>query len=246
MDPQKRMAGLVGAVLASACGGGATVPLQAFESVVGQVDGGAVGDADGGQGLIDLGQGIQLSRARFVVASLSLAGRPDADGGVGQPGNGRHVTLGPIVGELTQAGDGGVLGFTVGLPAGRFAEARFVVGPAGGDGGLAVPDGDAGVTGAPGGTINASFAIEGIVGDADGGGAGAPFSFVSTAVAGQTAKPSDGDGGTQSVTLTVDPSAWFTSSSGARLDPTDPASHEAIEDNIQLSIRVGSHGDGGQ
>lgn len=174
---------------------------------------------------------------------MSLAGRPDADGGVAPPGNGRHVVLGPIVGEITQSGDGGVLGFTVGLPPGRFAEAQFVVAPAGG--GLVVPDGDAGVTGAGGGTISASFAIDGVVSEPDGGGASNPFSFVSTAVAGQTAKPSDSDGGTQSVTLTIDPSAWFTSASGVRLDPTDPAAHEAIDDNIQLSIRVGSHGDGG-
>lgn len=246
MDPKRRTATLLGALVGSACGGGGTAAFHPFESVVGVVDGGPVPD-DGGAGqggLIDLGQGIQVSRARFVISSLTLAGQLDADGGAGAPGNGNPsetVQLGPIIAEVRsgQVGDGGALGFTVSVPPGRYGEARFVVGPVDGDGGVIDP---------AGGMNGASFVIDGLVAEplADGGAATGSFTFVSSLAAGQTAKPTDADAGeTQTVTLTMDPRQWFESRSGLRLDPSVPATHDAIEANIQHSIRVGGHGDGG-
>jgi hypothetical protein len=40
------------------------------------------------------------------------------------------------------------------------------------------------------------------------------------------------------VTLTFDPSGWFVSSGGARLDPTDPTNQGAILANVRASLRL--------
>lgn len=68
---------------------------------------------------------------------------------------------------------------------------------------------------------------------------GAPFTFTSdlTAVAEIDGPITVPEGGDANVTVTVDPSKWFTAPDGSYLDPTNEANRQQIEWNIKASIR---------
>ena len=46
------------------------------------------------------------------------------------------------------------------------------------------------------------------------------------------------DSSSPSIAINIDPSGWFKDSSGNDLDPTDPANHEQIDENIENSFDV--------
>lgn len=268
---------------AAACtSGSGNVSINVQGSASALTDGGAISD-DGGTvavdgGFFDVGQGIEVSRARIVIARLSLEGQVAdggiadggvaADGGVGARGvspskldhgggdgdhgddDGDHgddgeVVLGPFLIDLTGGQIGGDLVqiFDADVPPGTYREIRFVI---------ATVSSDAGVPAAIAALNGASVIIDGTIAEplSDGGTFPTTFSFVSSLHASQKTEIEMTvavDSTTHDVTLNVDPSGWFKGPDGSRLDPAFAGNHQAIEDNIERSIRARAddddHGD---
>ncbi len=198
--------------------------------------------APASSGSLDLGAGIAVDRVRIALRRIGLEGAPAAapDGGAtgtgnmedrstadhGDGGEGGEVAVGPFLvdlsgdalasGKLTQA-------FDADVPPGTYRELRIVVGPvdaaeAGSGTGLAALDGD---------SVVLSGSID-----------GAAFTFTSKLSSVQKRESTltvSADGKSSNVTLTVDPSGWFRTTDGSRLEPTE-ANRAAIEANIEASI----------
>ena len=261
-------------ILGAGQGGNTAINVKGANSSIGPSgsdagstsDGGTSTDAgldDGGSGqtgLLDLGQGIEVKRARIVVAKLALEGRPASDGGMPASDagaadggdDGEHpeneVNLGPLLIDLSgrQLAGNLVKIFDAEVPPGTYHEIRVVVGPAGGA--------DAGVPPAIAAMNGSSVIIEGTVSEplTDGGSTTLPFGFASSLRAAQRDEVEMNvtvNNTTHNVTLTIDPTGWFKGPNGSRLDPTLAANQASIEDNIKDSIRAkggdddGEHGD---
>jgi hypothetical protein len=195
-------------------------------------------------GSLDLGNGILLSEIRMAVRRVALEGAQDGGGGMamdmgggGGGGGGDdggateaepgEVKVGPCLVDL--AGDQLGAGSTslapvcaTDVPAGTYEELQVELGPvapadAGGVAGLAAMDGQSVIVD---GTLN-----------------GTVFRFQSTLDVEQKTEGAIVVAAGTNVTITLDPTGWFTGPGGAALDPTSPADQGAIEANIRASIR---------
>jgi hypothetical protein len=281
MGATKLVVTLLCVLFASACkSNSGNMSINAQGSASALVDGGSISDdggtvsADGGSaqgGVLDLGQGIEVSRARIVIASLSLEGHPDAGGMSADGGNGEHreglalpgisgqsdhsddegdddrgegnVKLGPFLIDLTGAQINGDLVqiFDADVPPGTYNEIRFVIAPV---------DADAGVSDQVAAMKGASVIIDGTIAEplSDGGTFDTSFSFTSSLHATQKAEVKMTfavDSATHNVTLTIDPRNWFNGPDGSRLDPAFAGNQAAIEDNLRRSIRARADDDHG-
>jgi hypothetical protein len=239
---------MVGAVTLAMLGGAACSGKSGQLSVSARAQ--TAPDAGASAGSLDLGQGVAVSDVQIVVKRISLhlpESGQSADGGSGgssslaasrgsadQGGQGEseieneaehdEVKIGPFLVDLS----GDVLASqtltkvfdTTDVVTGTFREIKIVIAP---DTSLA----------ADGSSVT-------IAGTLDAGTAKAKdFKFTSSLHAAQKieSEVAVSDASAQNVTLTIDPSSWFKDSAGNRLDPTDPANHSQIEDNIKQSIK---------
>jgi hypothetical protein len=158
-------------------------------------------------------------------------GSGDQDDGASDDGDDQEceVEAGPFLVDLSGDALNGGVTFMVDLaaPAGTYEELKFRLGPvsasqAGSDAGL-LDMADA----------NASVLVNGTVD-------GTPFTFSTAATLAQKREgkllvdPTSG----ANVTLDFDASGWFKAADGSRLDPTSPATQEAILANIRASLRL--------
>jgi hypothetical protein len=219
--------------------------------------------SDGGSASLDLGQGLVIDRARILVKKIALEGEPNLpDGGMAHPRpdlvlgsrgaanheggddqgedeDGDRVRVGPFLIDLTgdQMSGGIVHVFDGDVPPGRYHEIKIVVAPEAADAGVSAPI--AALNGASV-IIDGTFAEAPDGGPADAGPNIVPFSYVASLRASQHEEThmKVTSGSTKNVTLTIDPSHWFTGEDGGRLDPTVAANKPAIDDSIRDSIRA--------
>jgi hypothetical protein len=173
------------------------------------------------------GGSMGSSSARSPSTADQQAG---SGGGGGEDGEGdasEHETdvhAGPFLVDLsgTQLDGGVVLQVDATVPAGTYDELKFQIhkltpGESVSDPAF-VPDG-------------ASILLDLTVD-------GAPVTFTTslTAVAKIPGPITVADGGTANVTVTIDPSGWFTASDGSFLDPGVGTNQSQIEENIRASI----------
>lgn len=170
---------------------------------------------------------------------------------------GHHVEQGPFIVSLTAADlAAGTVSQPVLLadvPAGTYRGAELEIEPLGAEDASARPppnDGRGGMMGPPPPprtvdlaslgaefddfkTSGASIIIEGTR-------AGVPFTYSAAITAEQeTSGPITVSGGAEvSLGLVIDASTWFTSASGAELDPSDAANHDAIANAIKASLTI--------
>ncbi|MGB8932714.1 MAG: hypothetical protein WCC48_15830 [Anaeromyxobacteraceae bacterium] len=233
---------LVLAVALAACSNGAgTGKLDLSTHVTGAAT--AAPTAVTATSALAIGTNVTLDRARFLIRKVVLeaaatgsdtnqaattattaAAESPADDPV-DDGDGVVVRAGPLVIDLTGAQlDGGIaLLFDEQVPAGTYEELEFQIHKL--TPGESVADADFAPLGS---SILLDLTVD-----------GAPFRFTSdlTAVAEISGPFVIPDGGTTNVTVTVDPSGWFTGPGGAFLDPRVETNRSQIEQNIKGSIR---------
>ncbi|MCI0674113.1 MAG: hypothetical protein L0Y64_27005, partial [Myxococcaceae bacterium] len=139
------------------------------------------------------------------------------------------LEAGPVVVDLQGAVlEGGVERLVdVSVPAGTYHELEFKIQPA------TSSDAQASTDPAVQAMVvkNASVILEGTVD-------GQPFEFVSALTLKQEFEGTfELSADHHNLTLNVDPSGWFTSSSG-RLDPREASARSSIEENIKRSMKV--------
>jgi hypothetical protein len=244
---------LVLALALSACSGSGTGKLNLSSHVTtAAVAGGAAAPA----AVLAIGDHVTLDRARFLIRKVVLEsegtgsdgdGSATNDGGTAatltatsaattasadsapddpaDDGDDLVVRAGPLVIDLSGAQlDGGVtLLFDQAVPAGTYDDLKFQIHKL--TPGESVGDPDFVPLGK---SIILDLTVD-----------GTPFRFTSdlTAVSESSGPIVVPDGGTTNVTVTVDPSGWFTGSGGAFLDPRVEANRSQIEQNIRSSIR---------
>jgi hypothetical protein len=213
----------------AACGGegdgGATL------SVSGRLAGAAVTQAAGGvaSSALVVPGGVEIHEVWMVIRDIKF-GVPGVDGEI-NAGNGPfllHVSGSDLSAPVTQA-------FTAQVPAGTYDELRFVVHKLEDFQTIGVPELDG-----PRASVAISMTVEGT-------------SLVYTSELNEAQRifgrfTVDEGATLDNVTVSIDPSGWF---SGGSLDPRNPADHPAIDDNIRVSIdafeddnRDGSNDDG--
>lgn len=215
-------AALVALALAG-CSGGTQVSLSA----AGRSGGAALRSTPAGEA-VTAGPGVDVTRVRFVVDRIRLS--PISSSGSGVSGD-RNVAAGPYLVDLTaaQLASGIRQVFDVAAPAGDYDRLKIRI--------HALSDGER--TGAladfPSGQ---SIEVTGTV-------SGAPFTFTSNLDEEQEYQASSGgsapllsvkDGATANVTLSIDPSGWFTAQGGGLLDPRDAGAKSQIVSNVKASI----------
>lgn len=242
------------ATLLACSGGGGKLSVSTRVSQPG-AGAAALATAGPASAALAIGTHVTLDRARILIRKVELEGERAADtsgttsGGTtptsspspsttssdGSSGgesaepsgsdDGTEVHAGPYLVDLagTQL-DGGVkLQFDSPVPAGTYDELTFQIHKL--TPGESVTDPDF----VPGGhSIVLALTVD-----------GAPYTFTSdltavTEIAGPITVP---DGGNANVTVTIDPSGWFTAPDGSYLDPTLEANRSQIEWNIKSSIR---------
>jgi hypothetical protein len=248
---------LVLAIALAACSGGSGTGKLNLSSHVttAAVAGGAAAPA----AALAIGDHVTLDRARFLIRKVVLEAEgtgPDTDGSATNDGGTAEtlaaasatlsattasaesasddpaddgddlvVRAGPLVIDLSGAKlDGGVaLLFDQSVPAGTYDDLKFQIHKL--TPGESVSDPDFVALGK---SIILDLTVD-----------GTPFRFTSdlTAVSESSGPIVVPDGGTTNVTVTVDPSGWFTGSGGAFLDPRVEANRSQIEQNIRSSIR---------
>lgn len=249
-----RLTPLVFAAALAACSNGATGKLSVSTKVAAGTAATAVTAGGGTSAALTIGSHVTLDRARILVrkvvlepgeaeesgsgggdGSTSVAGAtavaPTADKG-GDSGDTESdasdeaaVRFGPFVVDVAGAElDGGLkLLFDEAVPAGTYEQLMFQVHKL--TPGQAVSDTDFS-------PLGSSIILDLTVDEA-------PFTFRSdlTAVA-EIEGPFTVDAGKDlAVTVTVDPSGWFTAADGSFLDPRVDANRQQIERNIRTSIR---------
>ena len=257
------MAAAALALLGAACGKGS----RSRGNLSVSVRSGATAPTMGGS--LDLGGGILVNEIRLAVVKVALASGQDAGdasdsnasagvraldegggGGGGGDGGGEgesdEVRVGPCLIDLTgsqlTAGNDAVSPVCAAdVPAGTYQELEVDVGPV-------AAGAAAGVVGLP--AMNGRSVI------VDGTFDGAAFSFQSTLDVRQKTEAVITVGGSNNVTISLDPTGWFAAPGGGILDPTTATNRSAIEGNIRASIRSfedddrdgqedGDHGGGG-
>lgn len=234
--------------LAACSGAGAKLSVS---TKVAQASGAPVAKAGATGAALAIGDHVTLDRARFLIRKVALepegtdaaeapagVGTPDGSGSVtaahpsGTPEVGEDagpddavVWLGPLVIDLSGAAlDGGVkLVFDEPVPAGTYESLKIQI--HGLTPGESVADADF----APlGHSIILGLHVD-----------GTPVTFTSdlTATAEVEGPFVVAEGGKANVTLTIDPTGWFTAPDGTFLDPGVDANRSAIEQNIRKSIR---------
>ncbi len=214
---------LASAAIAAACGsrnGTLSLTVRAQASAATATSGGA-----------DLGNGIVLSEVRMVVRRLTVLdaeGMAEPAGSARDDADDKRPGLGPffvdVQGDMVKQGihpsfDGDV-------PAGTYAGARISINTVS----RKQAEGNASLQAMQ--ALHASIVADGTID-------GSSFEFVTPMQVTQ-AKPGPIVVGTHTTNLTldVDPSGWFTSPGGTRLDPRDPEDRGAILANIRCSIRL--------
>ncbi len=252
-----------------ACGGGSGGKSGAQGNLSVSARSGATAPTMGGS--LDLGNGILVSEIRLAVAKVALESGQDGgdasdsnmgthgaatmadhgggDGGGGGDAGGQgendEVKVGPCLIDLTgnqlTAGGSAVSPVCASdIPTGTFQELEVDIAP--------VAAAAAGVAGL--GAMNGKSVI------VDGTFNGTAFSFQSTLEVRQKTEATVTVSASSNVTITIDPTGWFTAPGGGVLDPTVAADQGAIEGNIRASIRSfeddnrdgqddGDHGGGG-
>jgi hypothetical protein len=245
------------ALVALGCKSSSNVSVNARSQAVTASDG-------GGSTTLDLGQGLVIGRARILVRKIALEGEPNLpDGGTehprpdlvlgsrsatnheggddqGEDEDGDRVRVGPFLIDLTgdQMAGGIVHVFDGNVPPGTYHEIKIAVGPKAPDAGVSA---DIAALNGASVIIDGTFAEAPDGGQADAGPNLVPFSYVSSLSASQheeTHMRVTVGGSTKNVTLTIDPTHWFTPEDGGRLDPTVAANKPAIDDSIRDSIRA--------
>jgi hypothetical protein len=148
-----------------------------------------------------------------LVATTSAADHGSDDGQDDDDAD--EVKVGPCTIDLSGSALGGTLSPAVcqgEVPAGTFRELKVVIAPV--DGALS---GDSVI-------INGTFK-------------GVPFTFTSKLNAQQKRETNVTVDASTNVTLTIDPTNWFTGAAGT-LDPNAVANQQDIEQNIRASIRA--------
>jgi hypothetical protein len=198
---------------------------------------------------LDLGNGIAVDRIRLVVRSLEVEGGDAAQDGssstcasatsAGDPGAGdaqdgddvceNDYAFGPFLVDV--AGSDLAAGvhhqFDVTLPAGTYEEIEIQVNTvpaekAGSDAGLKeMAD------------LHASIAVDGTI-DGTAFRVTTPIALTQEREGPIVIDPAKAS----NVTLDLDPTKWFTSAAGARLDPSDPTALGEILANIRASLRL--------
>lgn len=186
-----------------------------------------------------IGTHVTLDRARILIRKVELerehtgdatgtntTATSTAENGEAPPADGEtEVHAGPYVIDLAGAKlDGGLtLQLDSTVPAGTYDEATFQIHKL--TPGQTVSDPD---FVANGDSVILTLTVD-----------GAPYTFTSdlTAVAEIDGPITVPDGGSANVTVTVDPSQWFTAPDGSYLDPTVAANKGQIEFNVKSSIR---------
>lgn len=194
-----------------------------------------------------VGNGIELTRARILVRDLELKNGEDDDGteatvqsdeGTSDDGE-KHgegtLRSGPFVVDLQGASLEGdverVVDVTV--PAGTYRKLQFKI-----HRGTSTSD-EASTDAAVQAMVskNASIVLEGTVD-------GEPFEFVTGIEAQQEYEGTfELTAEHNNLTLHVDPTGWFTSSTGERLDPRDSGARSELESNLKTSMKVMSDRD---
>lgn len=169
---------------------------------------------------LTLAEGVSLDRARLLIRKVMLQDLGDGETG------GATIRWEPQVIDLSGAElDGGVV-FLLGgeVPAGTYDQLTFQLHKLT-PGDEAVMDGDFSPLGA---SIVLDLTLD-----------GEPFQFVSdlTAVGVIPGPFTVEEGGTANVTVTIDPSGWFTGPAGEPLDPRLGEDRSRIEWNVKGSIR---------
>ena len=196
----------------------------------------------------DLGNGIVLTEVRMVVRRLTLeeASVPP-DGGLpsGMEDSGDGGTLdddgeseGPGIGPFFVDVKGDALkqgihpSFDGMVPKGTYGGAKISINTVSAEQAKGNPD------------LQAMQALHASI-VADGTFNGQAFEFVTSIQVTQTkAGPIAVGDKTTNLTLDVDPSHWFSDSTGAALDPSDPTNLGAILNDIRCSIRLIADDDG--
>jgi hypothetical protein len=183
---------------------------------------------------LTLSNGIIVERVRLSVKELELEleGDDDDDGSsdagtADDHGGDRKDETGPFLIDLSGAGlEGTVVQLRdVQVETGTYDEIEFDISK------VSVDDAGDNAGLKEMAERGASVIIDGTID-------GEPFSFVSSLTVEQEREASfeitaeD----TQNVTINIDPSGWFTSSSGGRLDPRESGARSDIENNIKDSI----------
>lgn len=176
---------------------------------------------------LTLANGIELDRVRFAIRRLKL--EPTATTTTSTSGSSGEAeseagefSVGPFIVDLQgTALDGGITQvFDAQVPVGTYREVRFEIHRL---------DETSGVTDPVWKT--ASILIDGKVD-------GSPFTFSSGLDEEQRRESRVAvEAGQNNITLNIDPTNWFVSTSGGgRLDPRDSSSRSQIENNIKNSI----------
>lgn len=250
-----RLTPLVFAAALAACSNGATGKLSVSTKVAAGTAATTLTASGGTSAALTIGSHVTLDRARILVRKVALEAEQGEDAGSGDastsaagattvtagasttdtggeagaeesdaPGD-TTARWGPFVVDLsgTQL-DGGVkLLFDQSVPAGTYDQLEFQVHKL--TPGQSVAD--------PAFTpLGSSIVLDLTVDEA-------PFTFTSSLTAAAEIKGpfTVADGGDVNVTVTVDPSGWFTAADGSFLDPRVEANRQQIEQNIRTSIR---------
>lgn len=221
-------------VFLAGCGGDARVRFSVRGSPATTTQAGVSRQA------LQAAQGIELTRARILVRELELerdggdddsSTTDDSGSGSDDPSTSRsELETGPFVVDLQGAAlEGGVQRVVdVAVPAGTYHELEFEIhrGTSSDERESTDPAVQAMVA------KNASVILEGTVD-------GEPFEFVTGLEVKQEFEGTfELTAETNNLTLSVDPSGWFTSSTGGRLDPRDSSARSAIESNIKHAMKV--------
>lgn len=177
------------------------------------------------------GGGSGWASADPAGASSSDDSRPDDGAQLGDDGR-CELAFGPFDVDLAgSALSGGVdFAFSAPIPAGTYREVSIAVNtvPAARAGSNPVLRDLA--------SAHASILVDGFVEDASS--VARPFTFSTPMEVKQKREGAIVVGPSSNVTLTFDPSGWFVSSGGTRLDPADPTAQGAILANLRASLRI--------
>jgi hypothetical protein len=218
----KRVPFLTVILTLAACGGGSQLSLSARAG-----SSSATALAGNAPTALTLANGITVDRLRVAIREVELeraSAQPD------ETRDAQEFEAGPFVLDLSGAALNGTVQQVMvsDVPAGTYRELNFKVHPP-----STTDSSDAGVqamaTAQSGG---ASIIVEGQID-------GQPYTFMSAIDAEEKFESTFSlTGGSQNVTLNLDPSTWFGGTGSARLDPRVAGNKSAIENNIQASMQV--------
>lgn len=219
--------GLAAALVACSGGGDGKLSLSTKVALSGAATSGGGANAS-----VAIGDHVTLERARFLIRKVALEAEPtdgsaqEGEGGGSDDSLGETVVRwGPLVIDLSGAQlDGAVkLEFDEAVPAGTYEELTFQL--------HKLTPGES-VTDPDFTELGSSIILDLTVDEQS-------FTFESdlTAVAEIEGPFTVPEGGSINVTVTVDPSGWFSASDGSFLDPRVDANRSRIEQNIRQSIR---------